>query len=153
MVLQSDPINITNYTFDEDTTVIIENLSQLNTTRINFILTWEDDIISSGCIPYPVTYDTIYLTVTEPNRTTYNNQSKHERIEINVEANEIPSNQSLNASSEDEVITHFTQSKKIGNWTIRIKVEADGSTYAEMDQGNDWNLSIIVNYYIGIITT
>lgn len=149
---QLDPINITGYTYEGETTEICQNISVLNITKVHFVLTWIDDITSKGCIPMGGAFDTFDLYVIDPNRTVYNNESKYEYIDINVNGSELPTNQSFNASSVDEVGNFYISSEKMGNWTIRIKVEAEGYTFASYDEGNDWTLSITVYYYTGTIT-
>ena len=95
--------------------------------------------------------DTLTLDVSEPNRASHRIERRYGPIEIDVPCNEIPSNQSLKASSEDEVYNTFRQLNKRGNWTMRIFVDAEGHVYFHPDEGNDWMLSIHVSYYVGKI--
>lgn len=157
------PIVKYNYTSENKTTTIIEDILINNITTILFALEWEDDYpYTSGYIGSPAP-DMFNLTIIEPEGTLVTftpsslNESDNGTIYIWAKLNMIPENQSRNAPNEIEVVQYYTKTEGNGNWTIMVKViDAPGGDIScipnEKDFGNEWMLRIYAYYYEGKIT-
>lgn len=153
---QLDTINESGETYVNEPTKIIENISQLNITKVIFILTWVDDITSSSgpggiYIPFGCE-DTFRLNITDPNGNTYTNESKDRIIKIPIKFNDLLDNQTKRGKSERKIYDFFKNENGTGKWIIDIIcTEATGGGCLYNDLGNDWNLSIEFHYYKGEI--
>lgn len=153
---QLETINITGYTNESEITEIFKNITQLNITKIRFYLKWADDIKSSSdCFGHTYygeeCFDTFNLTIINPYYINYSNESKYENIVLNITVNNIPNNQTINATSEVHVFDQFKTNIGTGNWNINIScISANGGQMIR-DKGNGWTLYIEIYYYDGII--
>lgn len=153
---QLETINITGYTNESEITEIIKNITQFNITKIQFYLKWTDDCkFFADCLGNVVytddALDNFNLTITNPNHYKYGNESIYENIILNVTVNDIPMDQTINATSAKQVIDQFITNNGTGNWNINIScIEANGGQMIR-DRGNDWTLYIVIYYYEGII--
>lgn len=153
---RSETMNITGYTNGSEVTEIFKNFTQFNITKIRLYLKWMDDCKFYADCFGNVNYtddalDKFNLTVIDPNQDIIGDESIYEIIFINITVNDIPQDQTINATSEKQVVDKFINDNGIGNWQINIScIDARGGQMIG-DGGNDWILSIVIFYYEGII--
>jgi len=151
-----DAFNITGYTNDSEVTEIVKTFSQFNITKIKLYLKWIDDCKYFADCFGNVNYtddalDKFNLTVIDPTQYSIGDESIYELIFINITVNDIPQDQTINATSEKQVVDQFITDNRIGNWQFNITcVEARGGQMFR-DRGNDWMLVVDVYHYEGII--
>ena len=145
-------INENGYTLEGNSTIILQNITTQNITRIFFNLMWHDseswtrdgnDPDSSFpeqntriYTPSERLPDTFSLSIKEPNSSkvssydpdnTVVGTSFHGRLEINATLNKLPDNKTVNAKSSKDILYPTTVLNGVGIWEINITcIDAPG---------------------------
>jgi len=127
----------------------------LNITSMDFQLTWNDDLQP----PVGDPNDEFELTITHPEEMeegpeydpSPSESSDDEQIDITANILDIPENIDLEpGSSEEEISNKHISKVGIGTWMIEVSCNSAGDrdpTPYGQDDGNDWTLTVTINYY------
>jgi hypothetical protein len=169
---KSYQINETGYTLAENSTIIIQDISTQNITKIYFILTWEDTHAwpprnnTRVLVPYWPKPDTFSLSITEPNGTNatfapsyYAEETAYYgNINITSIIYNVTENNTIFARSYNEATKKISNNNGAGSWEINITcIDAPGTGPGGFmgpghDMGNDWELEIYIYYFEGNVT-
>lgn len=135
-----------------ETTPVTLNLTTQNVTRIDFVLTWTDDVEQSAP-------DTFNLRATAPDGTVHEAEaSSSGTLTLTVsDIALVPQDIRVNAASEDAAerdAARYASQAAMGEWLVEVVMVSAGQTDTPagdlpvpQDNGNDWTLSTQLTVY------
>lgn len=134
-------------------TAVDLNFTSVNITRIEFVLSWEDDVAESEP-------DTFTLRVVAPNGTAYEAEAASggelviDAAGLALVPQEIRVNGASKERVERDLVTRYANDAATGIWQVTVTmVEAGGTSGPAgglplpQDDGNDWTLTTRVTTY------
>jgi PKD repeat protein len=141
------------YTVENFTTNKTLDVDTYNLTKIVFEMKWSDHI--------PViraANDNFELTVITPDKDLKKYATTNETIVHSFTIDYLPSELTVKANNEDEVknvlIADYTSDKGNGEWLMKVYCIEAGDIFEsefELDDGNDWEITVIAYYYTATI--
>jgi PKD repeat protein len=148
---------VSQYSAENTTSNQTVSIAYDNMTRIEFRLTWTDDIRHWLLGTFN---DDFWLRVTDPQNNTQFLRDMKGNISLNFTITDAPSPLTVQAKSPDEALaevgSRFATSMGRGDWSAQITLgEAEGAqdlTNNDLDLGNNWKLDVRCFVYEMVIT-